>query len=238
MAKCSTGTIRESSTAVLLEILGSKARQTQDDTCEEVIRALLPYKLDNIASMAELKALVNSRANGVSDNEPGFSSLEARILHRLHRNIRGRSCHLTTDGFIILGPNMARKGDHVYVIPGCNVPLVLRQEGKTAYRIIGSCYRPEYANGEALLGRLPRGWRAFSDEGTIRYVNDEQKIDTLHDPRQGPLPPGWKERKLSGGGLGWYSNQHGHTDLIDFNPRLDIDALQARGIPIQEITLV
>ncbi|KAI4859202.1 heterokaryon incompatibility protein-domain-containing protein [Hypoxylon rubiginosum] len=235
---CSINTIRESIAAMLPEILGSKACQTEDGTYEKFIRAILPDELDNVASMTELKALFNSWQNGVADGEQKISSIEGEILRRLNRNIRGRSCHLTIDGSIILGPSTAEKGDQIYVIPGCDVPLVLRRGDATAYRIIGSCYHPEYANREALLGKLPRAWRVLSDEGSLRYINDEQKAETLHDPRLGPLPPGWKETKLSTGGLGWYSDQYDHNDLIDFDPRLAIDALQARGILIQQIALV
>ncbi|KAI6082162.1 heterokaryon incompatibility protein-domain-containing protein [Hypoxylon rubiginosum] len=229
--------IKRSITTMLPEILESEL--SEGTTYEKFITALLPYELNGIASMSELKALFNSWQDEVSGGKPATSSsIEGRVLRRLHRNIRGRSCHLTSDGSIVLGPGEAHTGDHIYVILGCDAPLVLRRVDAAAYRIMGSCYHPEYANREALLGKLPTGWKVLSEGGVQWYVNDEQKTESLHDPRLGQLPPGWKERKLSSGGLGWVSDRYDHNDLITFDPRLEADALKARGVPLQQITLV
>ncbi|KAI1376500.1 heterokaryon incompatibility protein-domain-containing protein [Hypoxylon crocopeplum] len=235
---CSITTIKASIIAMLPQILDSNVSRTEDATYENLIRAILPYSLDNIATMSELKALFGPRRNGVSDSEQIISSIEGEILRQLHHHTRGRSCHSTTDGSIVLGPSMAHSGDHIYVIPGCEVPLVLRRVDSMTYRIVGPCYHPEYANREALLGKLPADWRVVSSEGELWYVNEEQKIETLHDPRLGPLPPGWKETKHSTGGFGWHSDQHDHYDLVNFDPRLDIDSLKARHVFLDQIVLV
>ncbi|KAI2628488.1 heterokaryon incompatibility protein-domain-containing protein [Hypoxylon sp. NC1633] len=233
----SIASVKDSVATVLSEMLSYKTFPTEDILYEKIIGVLLPYELDTIVSMSEVKAFFKSWQKGSSDSEHELSSPED-ILRRIHSKMRGRSCHLTAKGSVVLGPAMAQNGDNIYVLPGCDVPLVLRQVEETAYRIIGTCYHPEYADREAFLGKLPTGWKALSGGSVQWYINHEQNIETLHDPRLGPLPRGWKEKKFSDGSLGWISDDYDHTDLINFDPRLEVDALKARGVLFQQITLV
>jgi hypothetical protein len=46
-------------------------------------------------------------------------------------------------------PCRARKGDQVWVLLGCSIPLVLRPwEHKDEFQVIGECYLHGYMNGE------------------------------------------------------------------------------------------
>ncbi|KAI1382717.1 uncharacterized protein F4822DRAFT_103715 [Hypoxylon trugodes] len=161
----SATTIKESITTMLAEILGNISSQSEEAVYEKFIRALLPYELSITTSMTELKTFLKSWQEDVPSNEQIVSSPEGQVLNRIYRNIRGRSCHLTDDGSIILGPGTACNGDHIYVIPGCDIPLVLRRTDGIAYRIIGTCYHSEYVNREALLGKLPMGWEPSYEQG-------------------------------------------------------------------------
>jgi hypothetical protein len=57
---------------------------------------------------------------------------------------------MTTDkGHIGMVPSRARKGDQVWVLLGCSIPLILRKwENKHGFQVIGECYLHGDMNGE------------------------------------------------------------------------------------------
>lgn len=65
---------------------------------------------------------------------------------------------VTNDGYIGLGPIMARQGDHVCILYGCSVPLILR-EVQGGLSLVGEAYVHGLMDGEAL---------ALLDEGRLR----------------------------------------------------------------------
>lgn len=54
----------------------------------------------------------------------------------------------TTDrGYLGLVPASTKGGDYISVMPGCNVPLILRREGE-CFRVLGECYVHGIMSGE------------------------------------------------------------------------------------------
>jgi hypothetical protein len=56
---------------------------------------------------------------------------------------------VTNDGYIGLGPMKARQGDHVCILYGCSVPVILR-EINGGFSLIGEAYVHGCMDGEAL----------------------------------------------------------------------------------------
>ncbi|KAK4449036.1 heterokaryon incompatibility protein-domain-containing protein [Podospora aff. communis PSN243] len=63
-----------------------------------------------------------------------------------------RALFATRDGYLGLGPNRAREGDVVFVIPGNETPLVLRPLPGTQdkFTLVGECYVHGIMDGQAL----------------------------------------------------------------------------------------
>lgn len=68
---------------------------------------------------------------------------------------------MTDEGFVAMAPRETRKGDMIYVLIGCSVPVVLRRVDSSAdaFVVVGECFLPDFTNG-----------RAFSIEKEIQDV--------------------------------------------------------------------
>lgn len=57
---------------------------------------------------------------------------------------------MTDSGLLGTAPRQARKGDLIYVLLGCSIPLVLRpvKTKINTFELIGECYVDGYMNGE------------------------------------------------------------------------------------------
>jgi hypothetical protein len=72
----------------------------------------------------------------------------------------GRRLITLETGHFGLAPNTIQRGDGIYVLLGCSMPVVLRLVADTShYEVVGECYVEGFARGEALNGL---------DEGTFR----------------------------------------------------------------------
>lgn len=58
---------------------------------------------------------------------------------------------LTKEGFMGLGPMGTEREDRVVLLLGCDVPVVLRWEGRL-WRLLGQCYVVGAMHGELLPG--------------------------------------------------------------------------------------
>jgi hypothetical protein len=81
-----------------------------------------------------------------------------------------RALFATHDGHLGLGPNRARKGDVVFVVPGNETPLVLRPLPGTQDRFtfVGECYVHGIMDGQALGG--------YSDEADVQKTAKMQSL--------------------------------------------------------------
>lgn len=74
--------------------------------------------------------------------------------------VKDKRFAVTSDGWISLVPPFSKVGDVVYVIEGCQVPLLLRkvksqdrdETGETRYELVGECYIHRIMDGEAVEG--------------------------------------------------------------------------------------
>ncbi|KAL8994655.1 MAG: hypothetical protein Q9169_005435 [Polycauliona sp. 2 TL-2023] len=165
------------------------------------------------------------------------------FVHQMWHSNCGRRVLITNEGSIGLGPKTAEPGDQIYVILGCRSPLVIRQARSGNYIIVGECYIHGIMEGETLLGPLPDEWQSVNiyNEG-IGYMHafldrqtGEQRYD---DPRLGPLPSGWRlddpDRKPDWNN--WFINEEtGERPDWPRDPRMTPEALEARGVTLQEI---
>lgn len=76
----------------------------------------------------------------------GSCSRKWTLLNTL---LLGRRMFRTDKGEMGLGPPLCRKGDHIFVVAGCGMPLVLRKvEGSGFWEYIGDCYMDGVMRGE------------------------------------------------------------------------------------------
>jgi hypothetical protein len=78
----------------------------------------------------------------------GYSG-NAEFSHRIINACIGRKPFRTQQGYIGLGPHIARHGDIVCVLLGAHVPFILRPVGDQ-YQLLGECYVHGIMDGEAL----------------------------------------------------------------------------------------
>jgi len=75
-----------------------------------------------------------------------------RLAEAVRRTVLGRKFFLSKSGYMGFGPRALQKGDMIYILLGCDVPLVIRRVGKH-YRLVGECFVWGLMDGEALEGR-------------------------------------------------------------------------------------
>lgn len=80
-----------------------------------------------------------------------------RFLKRMDFGSGGRMFIQCTNGYMGIAPPSTRAGDEIFVVVGCQRPLVLRSRpgGESRYVVVGECYVEGLARGEPLLGSLP-----------------------------------------------------------------------------------
>lgn len=71
-------------------------------------------------------------------------------MERMFRYLRTRRLITTSTGFLGTAPRASQKADCIFLIPGCNVPLVLRPCGGQQYKVVGGCYLHGFMEGEAV----------------------------------------------------------------------------------------
>jgi hypothetical protein len=173
---------------------------------------------------------------------PSNSSLYLRMSASC---LEGRSVFTTSEGPVGIATICAEPGDIVVVLLGCYSMMLLRPCGDS-YKIIGSAYYYGYMYGEALLGPMPETHKVVyqtneTDGGLWPAHLDivSGKIE-VEDPRlrQVPLPAGWR------------LDEHDRKHLFDRfvyektgekthkDPRLTVDSLAARGVPIRSWDLI
>lgn len=84
------------------------------------------------------------------DREPSENPLVARDpMERMFRYLRTRRLIVTQEGSVGLAPIEAQHDDLIYLIPGCNIPIVLRPSSNSCFQIVGGCYLHGSMEGEA-----------------------------------------------------------------------------------------
>ena len=203
-----------------------------------------------------------SKAVGTGDDRE-LSEQEIRHCNNAYGFCWNRSLFRTKEGNIGLAPSTAAVGDQVVVLINCSSPMILRPKGENKFQVIGEACYHGFMDCEVFLGPVPSSLRQIA-----HYAGEESYLQWAHfdansggvyieDPRLGPLPPNWTRR----GHLqeAQYLNAETTQKLIDFreisyptfvngetgevmtggaDPRISIEAFEARGVKFQTFNLV
>jgi hypothetical protein len=103
------------------------------------------YSLEQICKSAKpLQSSAKVDLMDIMTNEQGFLSRFSDTTNWMTRRLMS-----TNEAYIGMVPCRARKGDQVWVLFGCSIPLVLRrQEHTEGFQVIGECYLHVYMNSE------------------------------------------------------------------------------------------
>ncbi|KAL8841284.1 MAG: hypothetical protein Q9176_003377 [Flavoplaca citrina] len=179
-----------------------------------------------------------------SAEPPELCSSTLKVIRYINSMIKGKVLFITTDGRLGLAPEATVSGDLVCVILGCRYPLVLRPSNNSSHEVVGECYIDGIMDGEALLGELPKNWMfvcknfpELHNQYVVVFDSETQTVH-LHDPRLGPLPAGWR--------IGNHKNDYAYNRFVNdmtgedtgYDPRLEPEALKARGVDLREFRLV
>lgn len=118
-----------------------------------------------------------------------------RFLERMDWGSGGNNFITCSGGYIGVAPPFAKIGDEVFVIVGCQQPLILRKcpEGSNRYSVVGECYVEGCARAEPLLGNLPDhigfGWmegtpqdkwsRRFRDLRSCELSREDPRLESF-----------------------------------------------------------
>ncbi|KAH8660426.1 heterokaryon incompatibility protein-domain-containing protein [Xylariales sp. PMI_506] len=144
---------------------------------------------ENRPTFAEFRDTVLAEIYG---NQAWIKSPKARSL--MTRPFLKRKALAYLDmGLFALVPENAQQGDEIFVILGCDSPMLLRpvieeDSSRVKHQIVGRCYCNFVMRGEALLGHLLQPWvyhPVLDETGMWKpgYENVETGVVTAEDPR-------------------------------------------------------
>lgn len=103
------------------------------------------------------------------------------LINYINEYLKGRVLATTTEGHPVLASRKTQAGDQICIILGYILLLILRPNfDSLAHQIFGECYLDSIINGEALLGKLPKGcaqiWKEFPEitGDYMAFVNSNQ----------------------------------------------------------------
>ncbi|KAI1270067.1 HET-domain-containing protein [Xylariaceae sp. FL1019] len=166
-----------------------------------------------------------------------------------HSWLSDTSIFTTGEGYVGVTQTDVHKGDQIFVILGCDMPMVLRPVRPGYYQVVKDCFVTGFMDGEAVLGELPRKCR-IEGENTVGgggsrpvYIS-KMGIEYHLDPRLMEMdwPSDWEEldftrarddprycvrfRNINSG------------EVINSFPQLLPDELRKRGVDVQNIRLI
>jgi hypothetical protein len=112
--------------------------------------------------------------------------------------------------------------------------------------VIGNAYVPGLMFGEALLGSLPPNIRSVQNldlqGGHTFHYHDTETGAAAQDPRKGPVPHPWTQlpyqRERADPHIFRKFRNTVTGEVINSDPRLLPDALEARGVILRKFQLV
>ena len=134
------------------------------------------------------------------------------------------------------------------VLLGCNNPMILRPIANDQFLVVGECYAEGLRYNRALLGPLQPHiqfvWRLDEEVGSYRsaYLDRDSGDISVHDPRLGPLPKGWRIKSHPKHHLYQIFERDSGEGVKPIetydDPRLTTEALRERGVPVVDFELV
>lgn len=167
----------------------------------------------------------------------GSDTLDATLIYLTHY-IHHRCIYLTRMGYIMIGPRDCLPGDPVVVFLGCHLPMVLRAIENGEYKLKGPCSHPALLCSEAVLGKMPKGWRLRMTQRLGNPLFENAVGDQQHlDPRLNdiPLPDEWELRWRDDGTPFFYTAKEDRW--TNFDPRLTLESLRGRGVRVDDYVL-
>lgn len=205
------------------------------------------------ATFVTMEKWVDQAGNGFlfgdRTNSPGKLEIDDSMemdaaINRALLYCGDRALMQTDECYIGLAPAETRPGDVVAIFLGCSNPMVLRpKEGR--YSVIGESFVYGLDDAIRLLGPLPQPWRVItrttSRASHLHYFFDPRTGETTReDPRLGPLYK-WSRVDMEPEGddpIHFDFFEHEDTGLvINYDPRLEPEMLEERGIQLMTFTL-
>ena len=90
----------------------------------------------------------------------------------LTHTIRSRTFFISKSGYMGLVPTALEEGDMICVVPGCNVPLLIRKEGDH-HLLVGECFVWGLMDGEAWEGKNVDSWK----DKKFEEITDEDGLE-------------------------------------------------------------
>ncbi|KAI1410744.1 HET-domain-containing protein [Hypoxylon sp. FL1857] len=194
-------------------------------------------------TLAEISEVVTAEADGAA-----ATGELSTFYRRLITSWVNGCLFETRNGYVGMIDGKPHAGDEVFIILGCDLPMLLRPTTTGEYEVVGDCYVHGIMDGEAILGPIPHPWRVVMvTEGGYNhahYLNVDSERRSTEDPRleEIPLPPEWEpiewERTAADPLYCKKFRNRGTGEVINSDPRLFPEALTARGVPLRTITLV
>ena len=131
---------------------------------------------------------------------------------------------------------------------GYENPVLLREQSDGTHKLVGTCYVHGIADGAALLGPLPTGWKVhrFLDSTgqflICKYFSADTGELSDEDPRLEPLPDEWerlpvRDRTAEDPEIFQEFRHQGTGQVINWDPRLGPEALKKRGVKLETFSL-
>jgi hypothetical protein len=125
--------------------------------------------------------------------------------------------------------------------------MILRRTSCGQFHVVGECYLHGLSDAVGILGPLPGDWNviirgdAFG-RPTHRFVHLSDNDETLNDPRLGPLPLNWERatyKRFSDDPAIFQRFRNVTTgELVNYDPRMSPDELEAQGVKLQSFRLI
>ncbi|KAI5917571.1 heterokaryon incompatibility protein-domain-containing protein [Camillea tinctor] len=157
-----------------------------------------------------------------------------------------RTLFSTEEGHIGLGPFNMKKGDIIVVLLGYDAPMLLRKATDGTHQIIGEAMVYTLRDAIGLLGPIPDPWtcQVYMDSvgltTTYRFLNQTNGLVTQDDPRLPPLV-GWESiisvRTADDPEVYQKFKNIETGDMINYDPRMSVDALTKMGVELKAFVL-
>ncbi|KAK5626328.1 hypothetical protein RRF57_002043 [Xylaria bambusicola] len=164
------------------------------------------------------------------------------------RMLVGRNFFSCDNEFMGIGPGNIKCGDIICILLGHENPVVLREQERGTYSLVGICYLHGVSDGTALLGPLPKPWvvHRHLDAGRQHmkclFYNPDTGVLREEDPRLDPLPNEWervpaRDRTAEDPEIFQGFRVVATGEVIKSDPRLSVESLIKRGINLETFSL-